>query len=500
MRRTAPLTEGPVGRRLFALAAPMLAGTFAMTAFNLADTYFVSRLGTVPLAAMGFTFPVIMFVGCIAHGLGMGVTSVVSRTIGEGDRATARRVTTHSLILAVLVVGCLSVVGLLTMDPVFRMLGATEAVLPLTRRYMTVWYAGVAFMVIPMMANAIIRAAGDTVWPSLIMVAGSAVNVVLDPLLIFGLAGCPRLGLQGAALATVVSRGLTLAAALAVLHRRHRMLDLSLPSLGTLWASWRRVLHIGIPTSATSLLMPLSNGIITRIVAGFGQAAVAACGAGGRVGMFAFMIPMALGISQVPFIGQNWGAGRLDRVNLCRTYSNRFALYWGLCIALAFMLASSPMAALFSTDPRVVDILALYLCIIPLGYGMREIHRYVGFAFNAVGRPLHSAGINALRILGLVIPCTVLGARWLGLSGVFWGMVAADATSACLALLWARAVFRELEALHPGPAHAAATARAPSAGRRRGARSSGLRGRGRILFRLRHDGPRRNRGTSDVAW
>ena len=188
------------------------------------------------------------------------------------------------------------------------------------------------------------------------------------------------------------------------------------------------------------------------MIAGFGQAAVAACGAGGRIEMFAFMIPMALGISQVPFIGQNWGAGRLDRVNLCREYSNRFALYWGVCIALAFLLASNALAALFSTDPRVVDILALYLCIIPLGYGMREIHRYVGFSFNAVGRPMNSAGINALRIVGLLIPCTVLGARWFGLQGVFWGTVAADVTSACLALLWARVVFAALDAKHAPPA------------------------------------------------
>lgn len=451
MRRKPKLTQAPVGRTLLMLAVPMLGGTFAMTTFNLADTYFVSRLGTLQLAAMGFTFPVIMFVGCIARGLGMGTTSVVSRIIGSGDHPLARRVTTHNLILAVGVVAVCSVAGLLTIDPLFTALGATTEVLPHIRRYMVVWYAGVAFMVIPMMANDVIRAAGDTVWPSLIMVLASGLNVALDPILIFGLFGCPRLELQGAAIATVASRGITLVAGLAVLHVRHRLLDLSLPSLAAMWASWRRVLHIGIPTAATNLLMPLSAGIITRVVAGFGQPAVAACGAGGRIGMFAFMIPMALGISQVPFIGQNWGAGRLDRVNLCREYSNRFALYWGVCIAVVFLLASNHMAALFSTDPRVIDILALYLGIIPLGFGMREIHRYVGFSFNAIGHPMSSAAVNVVRIVGLLIPCTLLGARWFGLHGVFWGMVVADVAAACLALLWARVVFAALQDSQPTP-------------------------------------------------
>ena len=451
MRPGARLTEGPVGRSLVLLALPMLGGTFAMTAFNLADTYFVSRLGTKPLAAMGFTFPVVMLIGCIVRGLGMGTTSVVSQVIGSGDRDTARRVTTHNLLLAFLLVVLFSAVGLATIGPLFRMLGASDEVLPLIREYMVVWYAGIAFMVIPMMANDIIRATGDTVWPSLIMVLGSAINVVLDPILIFGLLGCPRLGLRGAALATVIARGTTLVASLLVLHRRHHMIEFALSPLPAMWASWGRVLHIGIPSSATNLLLPISTGIIIRVVAGFGEEAVAACGAGGRMEMFAFMIPMALGVSLVPFIGQNWGAGRLDRVNQCRTYSNRFALYWGVCCAAVFMAVSNPMARLFSKDPRVVDILALYLGIVPLGYGMREIHRYVGFAFNAIGRPLSSAGINAMRVVGLLVPCTLLGARWLGLPGVLWGRVIADVAGACFALLWARWLFRNIEPPRPIP-------------------------------------------------
>ncbi|MBN2310575.1 MAG: MATE family efflux transporter [Candidatus Hydrogenedentes bacterium] len=444
-RRTgALLTEGPVGWLLIRLAVPMLGGTFAMTAFNLADTYFVARLGTLPLAAMAFTFPVVMFVGSIAHGLGMGATSVVSRAIGRGDALTARRVTTYSMVLALLVVTVFSAVGLLTMGPVFRMLGATEGTLPLVRQFMAIWYAGIAFMMLPMMANSIMRAAGDTVYPSLVMIIGSVLNCILDPIMIFGLVGCPRMELRGAALATVLTRALTLVLALILLHSRHGLLDFSRPSLKVVWDCWRQVLHIGIPSSATNLLVPLSSMVITRIVAGFGAPAVAACGAGGRIEMFAFMIPMALGISLVPVLGQNWGAGRLDRVNLCRKYSNRFALYWGVCCAAAFMALSGPLARVFSDDPRVVDVLSLYLCIIPLGYGMREIHRYVGFSFIAIGRPMSAAAINTIRILGFLVPGILLGAWVLGLSGVFWGTLAADVASTIIAVIWAHRLFATL--------------------------------------------------------
>ena len=444
MRPTTKLTEGPVSRRLIGLAVPMLGGTFAMTAFNLADTYFVSRLGTRPLAAMGFTFPVVMFVACIGRGLGMGTTSVVSRIIGAGDHEQAKRVTTHSFILAAIVVGALSVVGICTIDPVFRMLGATDDVLPMIRQFMVIWYAGVVFMVLPMMANDVLRAAGDTVSPSLIMVVGSVLNAVLDPIMIFGLLGCARMELRGAALATVLTRALTLVGALWIVHARHRLIHVCIPSRAAMWASWRRVLHIGIPAAGTNLLMPISAAIITRLVAGFGEPAVAACGAGARIEMFAFMIPMALGVSQVPFIGQNWGAGRLDRVNQCRLYSNWFAFVWGIGAAAAFVLASGRLAACFSDDERVVRVLAQYLSIVPIGYGMMEVHRYVGFSFNAVGQPMNATAVNVVRVVILLVPCSYLGAYWLGLPGVFWGRVAADVGSASVALLWARRVFRSL--------------------------------------------------------
>ena len=446
MQHRAQLTEGPVGRTLLRLAVPMLGGTFAITAFNLADAYFVSKLGTLELAAMGFTFPVVMVIGGVAMGLGMGAASVISRAIGEGDHHRVKGLTTDSLVLAFLVVGVFSMVGLLTIGPLFRLLGASEQVLPLIREYMTIWYASVAFLILPMLGNNIIRAAGNTVFPSLIMIAAALINVVLDPLLIFGLYGFPRLGLTGAAVATALSRGLTLIAALSVLHFRFHMLDPSRSSLAAMWESWRKVLHIGVPTALTNLLAPLSIGLITRLVASFGEHAVAAFGAGARIERFAFMVPMALGVSQVPFIGQNWGAGRPDRVALCRRYSNRFALLWGVVCLAAFLLSGGWIARQFSQDTRVVDALALYLWILPLGYGMQEVHRYASFAFNAIGEPSRSVALNVLRVVVFVLPGAFIGARLGGLTGLFCGIALAQVAAGSIALRWAHRRFDVAEA------------------------------------------------------
>ncbi|MBN1592459.1 MAG: MATE family efflux transporter [Candidatus Coatesbacteria bacterium] len=444
-KKAAVLSDGHVGRTLLKFAAPMLGGTFAMTAFHLIDTIFVARLGTLPLAAMGFSFPVIMFVGSIARGLGMGAAAVVSKAIGSGDRERARRVMTHALLLTASIVAAFSIVGLLTIGPLFRALGATEQLIPMISDYMSIWYVAMAFMMIPMMANSGMRADGDTVFPSVVMIGGCGINTILDPIMIYGWFGFPRLELAGAALATAISRAITLVLALYLLRRRHHLLELRIPKLHEMWTSWRQLLQIGIPTSATNLLLPISNAVVIRIVSQFGETAVAACAAGRRIEMFAFMIPMALGISLIPFIGQNWGAGRIDRIRTARNYANRFALLWGVgCFATLFLL-SGYIATFFSEDPEVIRIITLYLRILPIGYGMRELHRYTGFTFIGVGRPMSSVAINLIRIGVFLIPLAYIGSLLYGVDGVFWGTVLADAAAAAIALLWGHRLFAGME-------------------------------------------------------
>ena len=314
MNITAKLTQDPVTPTLTRLAVPMLGGLFAVIAFNLADTYFVAKLGTRELAAMSFTFPVTMvFIG-VSFALGTGTTAVVSQAIGRGEQDAVRRIASDSIVLSFLVVLVCAGAGLATIDPLFRFLGATEDTLPLIAEYMTIWYMGIAFLVVPMVANSVIRSTGDTRVPALIMMGATGLNVILDPLLIFGWFGFPRMELEGAALATVIARGCTMAASLFILHFRDRILDFSPPRLGDVWNSWKLVGSIALPVSATNIMQPLGLGLVTRLVADYGPNAVAAWGAGSRISAFTLIPMYAVCSALVPFIGQNWGAGLFSRV------------------------------------------------------------------------------------------------------------------------------------------------------------------------------------------
>ncbi len=419
------LIEGPVGRILFRMTVPMIFGMVGIVAFNLVDTFFVGQLGTRELAALSFTFPVVMVIGGIALGLGTGASAVISRAIGEGDTYKVRRLTTDSLILSVSIVGVFVVFGFLTIDSLFTLLGATPELLPLIKQYMVIWYPGMIFLVVPMVGNNAIRATGDTKTPAAIMIAAALVNTVLDPLLIFGPGPFPRLELAGAALGTVIARGTTLIIAIRVLHHRERMLTSEFPSLRILLNSWKSILYIGVPAAGTRLVVPLSMGVVTRLIASYGAAAVAAFGVATRIEFFAMTVLVALSAIIGPFVGQNWGAGRHERVTLGVRQSNRFSIVWGGAMFLFLALIAKPLAPIFNDNPDVISATIRYLMIVPAGFGFQGMLLISTNTLNVLQKPLHAAALTAAEMFVFYIPMAYIGSYWFGLAGIFLGIALA---------------------------------------------------------------------------
>jgi len=416
----------------------MVLGILGIHVFNLVDTFFVGRLGTEALAAMSFTFPVIFVVGGVSLGVGLGASAVVSHAIGEGDWHRVRRLTTDSLSLGLLIVTGLIILGLLTVDPVFRMLGASDELLPLIRSYMLVWYPGVIFVVIPMVGNNCIRATGDTRTPSLIMVLAALVNGTLDPLFIFGIGPFPRLELAGAALATVIGRSITFTIALIILARREKMLTLEFPGFAEVRRSWRSILQIGVPAALTNLLVPVGIGVITRIVSGYGAAAVAGFGVASRIETFAMTPVMALRSVIAPFVGQNWGARLHDRLRRGVSVSAGLALAWGAFVWVVLLLTRRHIAAVFNEAPDVVETTALYLAIVPAAYGLRGMLFLSTGTLSVLRKPIDAALLMLLQVFVLYVPLALLGSQLLGLLGVFGAALIAHAVAGAAAYLWTR--------------------------------------------------------------
>ncbi len=414
-----------------------------MNAYHLADTWFVSRLGTLPLAAMGFTFPVVMLLSCVAGGLGAGIIPIASHAIGRGNHNEAAKITTHGIVFVTIIAALISLAGYLTINVIFVRLGADAPVRVLIGEYMRTWYIGAIFMALPMLGNGILISMGDSKSAGRFMLLGTALNAILDPIMIFGYLGFPAMGIRGAALATVIAQAVATAWLFRLLIKKHRLLVFGRWQQSEFYLSIRRILDFGIPNVLSMIMMPVSAGVITRLLGRFGNEAVAAASAAGRIEMFAFVIPMALGMSLTPFISQNFGAGRMDRIRDAMRMSMRFAVLYGIGIAIIFSLCAPYLAAIFTTDRQVGEILIAYIRIISAGYGMMEVHRYSGFALTGMHKPAQTTILNAVRVLGLLIPLCVLGAHCCGVAGIFLGRLTTELIAGSLGFIWAGARLRQ---------------------------------------------------------
>lgn len=432
-------------RHIVKLTAYMAIGAVASMTFQVVDTFFVAQLGTLELAAMAFTFPVVMILHAIAVGLGTGVTAVVSRFVGGGGGDESKAIATDSLYLAIIITAIFSAVGYLSIDPVFALLGAGPDVMPLIHDYMEVWYLGIVFMIVPLIGNSVIRAHGDAKFPSMIMTIAAVLNIALDPILIFGLFGAPRLELQGAALATVIARFVTFVAALSVLHFRMHALTYEMPSIARLRKNWRLVLNIGLPSTATQLIVPVSMGILTALIASYGAVAVAAYGVATRVEMFALIFMMATSIAMGPFVGQNAGAGRIDRVKISLRFAFQASFAYGVVMAAILALFGENIGRVFSDDSDVVRLAAFYMLVVPVSYPVLSVIGISSQTFNSLARPMPAMVIGACKAFVVQVPLAYVGSAIAGIQGVFVSMGLSTILVSALAYVWIRRTIADEE-------------------------------------------------------
>ena len=441
----AKLLQGPVGKTLISLAMPMAFGIAAIILFTVVDTFYVGRLGAEQLAAMGFTFPISYIVMSIAMGLSVGTSSTIARAIGEGHQLKVQRLATDGLGLAFVIVTCFSLIGLTNLNTIFSMIGAKGEILELISDYMIPWCLGVGLLVIPMVGNGAIRATGDTKTPATIMVIAGIVNIVLDPFLIFGIGPFPRLELQGAALATVVSWGVTFTASLWILGKREGMIRLPIFDPKHTFDSWKQILHIGVPAAGANMMEPLSMAVITRMISEYGKEAVAAFGVGGRLEALSLIGIWALSMAMTPFVGQNFGAGNCDRVRAALRFGVKFSLVWGGVTFTVLYFLSGIIAPIFNDNKAVIASVILFLQIIPISYAMYGISTLVNSTFNALGKPLQASLVIILHLFVFVLPLAYLGSKVYGLKGIFVGIAVGNAAVGIIAYLMVQKFLLRIE-------------------------------------------------------
>jgi len=440
----AKLTEGPVGRHLLDMTLPVLLGITMMMGQAFIDAWFLGRVGDRALAAHAFAFPILMIVTSVAIGLGAGTSSVVARAIGANDLRRARRLATDSLFLSFLITAGFCILGVLTINPLFRLLGAPDDMIPMIRSFMLILYSGVPFVVVGMVGMASMRATGDTRLPSKLMILGSILNVLLDPIFIFGFGPVPALGLNGAAVAALLARGVIFVGALYLLRGRLNMISFNRPDPVELRKSWRDILHVGIPAAGTNAIVPIATAIIIAMIASYGPEAVAGFGVASRIESLVLVMFYALSAIIGPFVGQNIAAGKESRIMEALRLCMIFCVGAGLVGAGILALSAGFLATLFSDNDDVIRVTRLFLLIAPLGYGGYGLVMVINAAFNGLGKPMPGVVVSLLRTIILYVPLALIAEHYYGIVGIFAAYTAANVFTGFVAYAWAKKTVHSL--------------------------------------------------------
>ena len=414
------------------LALPAVASNVLMTVFASVDAFWVgTRIGSRGLAAVSTAVFWIWMVIALAEMVSVGLTAVAARRHGERRAAEAARVTGEALGFAVALGAVVGIAGALSVDSLFSLMRTPPEVTALGRNYLRVYFLGAPLIYGYFAIDASFRAAGDTRTPFLLLLVSTACTLVLDPVLILGLGVAPRLGIVGAAIALVLTRGGAFVAGFMLLTRRRLM------RLGRVtWPTIRLIARIGLPTALTGIMFSLIYVGLTRTTTRFGTPALAALGLGHRVESWLYTIGVGFGAAAAAIVGQNLGAGRVDRAERAGWVTLAYATGPAILAAVAALIIPDRLAGLFTTEPAVIDVAARYLRIGALAdltvCAEIVLEGALGGAGHTVPPMLTSTALTALRI-----PLAWWAAdRW-GVDGIWWTItLTATARGLAMIILW----------------------------------------------------------------
>jgi len=452
---SAKLVTGSIAGHLVRQTAPGVVGVAAIMSVGIIDAYFIGRLGSAELAAIAFIFPVITALQSLGVGVMVGINSVVSRALGEGDNDRALARANLGMVLG-LTSGL--IVGLLIFalrQPLFVLMQADAAILPLIDDYMAPFAIGFPLMMAMMGMNGVLRGQGAAKSNTLVLIVYSATNWVLDPLLITGAFGMEGYGVAGAAYATIGGWSVAIVFAFWLLGKHD--LPFAPASMRNcnrktqLSAIWR----VAGPAAFTNSINPAGLAILTAFLAAESQSAVAGFGAGGRLQGFALVPLLALSGSIGAIVGQNWGAQQYDRARSALVQASMAAVAYGLGAGIILFLARDWFASLFSEEPEVLSATTEYLAISVWGYAGFGVLIVVNGALNAIDRASSAMALSLIRVLLVMVPIAWLARAYFGSQAVYIAEVSANLLGglAGVAIAW-WVLWRRPDADGPGTATA----------------------------------------------
>jgi putative MATE family efflux protein len=430
-------TEGPIGRSILLLAVPMVLEVVLESVFAVTDVFFVSKLGDAAIATVGLTESMMAIVYTLAVGLSIGATATVARRIGERNPEGAARAAVQTLALGALISLTLGVAGVVFAPDLLRLLGADERVIATGSNFTRVMLGGNASVVMLFLINGIFRGAGDAAIAMRVLWLANGINIVLGPLLIFGVGPFPELGVTGAAVATTIGRGAGAAFALYRLFQPGRHIQLSAAHLELDPSVMGRIVRLS-GTGTLQVFIGTASWIgLIRILSQFGSVALAAYTIAIRIILFALFPSWGLGNAAATMVGQGLGAKKPERAEAAVWMASFYNLCFLGTVGIVFVAFAEPIVRLFTQDPLVQPFAVTGLRVVALGFPFYAYGMVVNQSFNGAGDTWTPTYLNLFVFWLFEIPLAyVLCTRTdMGPAGVFWAITLAFSLLAVLSAI-----------------------------------------------------------------
>ena len=423
----------PVGKLLANMSLPMMASMLVMALYNIVDSIFVARISEDALAALSLAFPVQNMMIAVSVGIGVGINAVLSRALGAKDQKAVSRTSGSGALLLTLCSLIFVVLGIVAIRPFFAAQTSSETIIEYGVTYTSIVTIGCSGLFIQVLCERLLQSTGRAVLVMVMQTVAAVVNIVLDPILIFGLLGLPAMGVAGAALATII--GQWIGAVVGVYFNLRMNPDLSMDrrALKPHGATIRRILVIGIPSVIMQSIGSVMNFCMNQILIAFSSTAVAVFGVYFKLQSFIFMPIFGLNNASVPIVAYNYGAKRADRMMQAVRYSVAAAV--GIMVVGMVMFQAIPdkLLLFFDASPELMRIGVPALRIISIHFPLAGVCIGCGAVFQALGFSLYSMVISLIRQLVVLIPCAYLiGALTGDVTMVWWAFVVAEFVSAAL--------------------------------------------------------------------
>lgn len=432
------LTQASIKKAIFLLAVPMILEMSMESIFALVDIFFVSKVSTNAVATIGLTESVITLVYALAVGLSMAATAIVARRIGEKDPEGAKRVTVQVIFLGVLVSLIVSVIGIVFPKEILGLMGGEQSLIEEGYRYTQILLGGNFTIVLLFLINAVYRGAGNASMAMWTLILSNGINIILDPIFIFGWGPIPEYGVAGAAIATTIGRGTAVLFQLYILFYGSTRIRLALKDFVVNIRVMINLIRVSLGGIGQFIIGTSSWIFLMRIISEFGSEVLAGYTIAIRVIMFTMMPAWGLSNAAATLVGQNLGANQPERAETSVWKTAKYNAFFMVSVSIIYLLFANTIVGWFSVDPEVLKYGALSLQIVTIAYFLFAYGMTVTMAFNGAGDTRTPTVINFFCFWVFQLPFayfTALVLDW-GPIGVFLAIALAESLIAIIAIIW----------------------------------------------------------------